>query len=270
MTSSKPKKLVPSPYSTTWSYISLAQNKNIADEGKYIYSEYAFQRRVYNLHLIQILARYIFDNNILLTKFGSGFWSSSTSMNFPGYDWENSCLKPNCKYPTLTYQSIDLLDDLSLIQLVTIPTRGNNTLDLVITNNPSIVTACRVIPGVSDHDTVLTEINIKPLRNRQTPRKIPLYTKANWEGLKNHILEFGKSLHQTFDISTPINQLWENTTSELERAISKFIPHKTAKNKDKQPCINSRIRRLMRKRDKLYFKNRHQPSPEKNPQTKIS
>ena len=67
-------------------------------------------------------------------------------MNFPGYDWENGCLKPNCNYPTLTYQFVDLLDDLSLTQLVTRPTRGNNTLDLVITNNPSLVTACRVIP----------------------------------------------------------------------------------------------------------------------------
>ena len=183
-------------------------------------------------------------------------------MNFPGYDWEISCLQPNCNYPTLTYQFVDLLDDLNLTQLITTLTRGNNTLDLVITNNPSIVTACRVIQGVSDHDAVLTEINIKLLRNRQTPRKIPVYKKANWEGLKNHILEFGKRLHQTFDISTPINQLWENITSELERAISKFIPHKTAKIKDKQRWINSRIRRLMRKRDKLYFKNRHQPSPE--------
>ena len=108
-------------------------------------------------------------------------------MNFPGYDWENSCLKPNCNYPTLTYQFVDLLDDLNLTQLVTTPTRGYNTLDLVITNNPSLVTACRVIPGVSDHDAVLTEINIKPLRNKQTPRKIPFYKKADWEGLKEHV-----------------------------------------------------------------------------------
>ena len=87
-------------------------------------------------------------------------------MNFHGYDWENSCLKPNCNYPTLTYQFVDLLDDLSLAQLVTTPTRDNNTIDLVITNNPSIITACRVIPDVSDYDAVVTEINIKPLRNK--------------------------------------------------------------------------------------------------------
>ena len=63
--------------------------------------------------------------------------------------------------------------------------------------------------------------------------------KADWKGLKNHILEFGKSLHKPFDIFTPINKPWENVTSELERFINKFIPHKTDKNKDRQPWINS-------------------------------
>ena len=121
---------------------------------------------------------------------------------------------------------------------------------------PWKVTACRVIPGVSDHDAVLTEINIKPLRNKQTPRKIPLYKKADWEGLKEHIYEFGRSLQSNFTISTPVNQLWHNITSELERAINKFIPHKTAKIKDRQPWINTKIRRLMRKRDKLYYNQR--------------
>ena len=145
--------------------------------------------------------------------------------------------------------------------LVGVP-QGNNTLDHVITNNPSLVTACRVIPGVSDHDAVLTEINIKLLRNKQTPRKITIYKKADWEGLKKHISEFGRSLQSNFNISTPVNQLWYNITSELERAINKFIPHKTAKIKDRQPWENTKIRLLMRKRDKLYYKNKHQPSTE--------
>ena len=56
VTSSKPKKLVLGPYSTTWSYISFAYDKNMADEEKYLY---AFRRRGYNLHLIQISARYM-------------------------------------------------------------------------------------------------------------------------------------------------------------------------------------------------------------------
>ena len=44
-----------------------------------------------------------------------------------------------------------------------------------------------------------TEINIKPLRNKQTHRKILLCKKVDWEELKNHISEFGKSLSHTFE-----------------------------------------------------------------------
>ena len=108
------------------------------------------------------------------------------------------------------------------------------------------------------------ELNIKPLRNKQTPRKIPLYKKADWEGLKKQITEFGRSLQSNLNFSTPVNQLWDNITCELERAIIKFIPHKTAKIKDRQPWINIKIRRLMRKRDKPYYKDKHQPSSEKS------
>ena len=56
LTGGKFRPVTPGPYSTTWSYISFAYNKNMADEDKYLY---AFRRRVYNLHLIQISARYM-------------------------------------------------------------------------------------------------------------------------------------------------------------------------------------------------------------------
>ena len=61
----------------------------------------------------------------------------------------------------------------------------------MIINNPSLISPCRVIPGVSDHDAVLTEINLMPLRNKQTPRKNPLYKMVDWIGQEKHISEFG-------------------------------------------------------------------------------
>ena len=83
---------------------------------------------------------------------------SAGGMNCPGYDLGNNCLKPSCNQPILTYQFVDLLDDLGLTKMVTSPTRGSNILDGVITNNSSIDTACRlinsVLTGVSDHDAI--------------------------------------------------------------------------------------------------------------------
>ena len=39
-----------------------------------------------------------------------------------------------------------------LEQIVEFPTRNNNTLDIVLTNRPSLVNRCEGAPGLSDHD----------------------------------------------------------------------------------------------------------------------
>ena len=65
--------------------------------------------------------------------------------NFPGWDSHNELLKPNC-------QKVSLLDDVSLIQIMHKPTRGDNTLDLMKTNNPANINRTELLPGISDHD----------------------------------------------------------------------------------------------------------------------
>jgi hypothetical protein len=55
-------------------------------------------------------------------------------------------------------------DDLSLEQLVSFPTRGEKTLDLVFTTHPSLVDKCKPLPSVgkSDHDIVLVDLCMSP------------------------------------------------------------------------------------------------------------
>jgi hypothetical protein len=48
-----------------------------------------------------------------------------------------------------------------LIQIVDIPTRKDNTLDLIITNLPNQVQRVEVIPGLSDHDIVFTDLLLR-------------------------------------------------------------------------------------------------------------
>ena len=38
-----------------------------------------------------------------------------------------------------------------------------------------------------------------------------------------HVSDFSNNFKANFGISTPVNQLWDNITSELERAIDKFM-----------------------------------------------
>ena len=102
--------------------------------------------------------------------------------NFPGWDWKNKTLR-TCPFPTLHHQFGDLLDDKGLTQIVE-PTRGHNILDLVITNNPTRVCQVKVLPGISDHDCPMIDLDIRPIRHTQKRRKIPLYRRARWDSFE--------------------------------------------------------------------------------------
>jgi hypothetical protein len=55
------------------------------------------------------------------------------------------------------------------------PTRVENTLDLVISNNTSCITRVYTLPGISDHAIVLAEVDLTIKKKIQKPRSIPLY-----------------------------------------------------------------------------------------------
>ena len=52
------------------------------------------------------------------------------------------------------------------------PTRGQNTLDIFLTNRPSMVTSSSPTPGISDHEAVLvysaTQIDLRTSRGKFT------------------------------------------------------------------------------------------------------
>ncbi len=102
------------------------------------------------------------------------FLLTGGDFDLPGLDWESRTLKPNTKHPRNHYRLADILDDKGIVQVIEEPTRNKNTLDLLITNIPSTILRTDIIPGISDRDAVYAELDIKPVRHKQTPRKSPL------------------------------------------------------------------------------------------------
>ena len=102
-------------------------------------------------------------------------------------------LKQNCKYPSLYGDFADILADFNLAQMVTEPTRYENALNLFLTNNPTLVCKVELLPGLSDHDIVYSEVNVKPQIVAQRPRVMPVYMKADWDPLTEHVLKFGEA-----------------------------------------------------------------------------
>ena len=78
----------------------------------------------------------------------------------------------------------NLFIEFDLTQVYELATRNGNLLDLVFTTNPTLVKSSVNAPGISDHDVIVTDTDMKPIYKNQKPRKIYLYKKANLDATK--------------------------------------------------------------------------------------
>ena len=109
-------------------------------------------------------------------------------MNLLGIEWPSTSIKPNCPCPAQHNLFIDILADHGMSQIVDQRMRGENTLDLIALNYLTLANRTEILPGISDHDAVFAGIDIRPKRYGQAKRKIPLYKKADWEGIVSQII----------------------------------------------------------------------------------
>ena len=89
---------------------------------------------------------------------------------------------------------------------------------------------------------------------KQNARKIPLYSKANWDTIRSRLQLLLAQLHTTITENTDINTLWNEFTNIIRDLSDKYIPHKVTRSRCSLPWITTSIRRLIRRRDKLYCK----------------
>ena len=176
-------------------------------------------------------------------------------MNLRGIEWPSTSIKPNWPSPAQHNLFIDILANHGMSQIVDQWTRGENTLDLIAVNYLTLANRTEILPGISDHDAVFAEIDIRPKRYGQAKRKIPLYKKADWEGIVSQIITTNQYIREHAD-SESTNSLWNKFKSDLHTAIEKHVPHKCCSSRNKPPWISAKIRNLLRSRDRLYLKSK--------------
>ena len=62
---------------------------------------------------------------------------------------------------------------------------GQNILDLFLTSNPTSIGKIIALPGLSEHDIVQAELNVKPKITKQVPRDILSYKKLTVTSLNS-------------------------------------------------------------------------------------
>ncbi|CAG2210245.1 unnamed protein product [Mytilus edulis] len=91
--------------------------------------------------------------------------------NLPDINWDNTTVNTNPQYgQEINSKLVEIVTENDFIQMVKEPTRGKNILDLILTNNPGLIERTQTQPGMSDHEIVITDINIKAKTQKKKPR----------------------------------------------------------------------------------------------------
>ena len=136
------------------------------------------------------------------------------------------------------------MGELNLHQMVHIPTRNSNTLDLFFTDAPNLINRVSSAQGLSDHDTVIVGHQLKASINKKEPHSVPLYHKANWEEVKQRLRVLATSYFAASkDVVRPFNTNWSGIKRCITTCIADLIPHKSIGDRLHLPYITKPIQR---------------------------
>ena len=90
--------------------------------------------------------------------------------NIPNINWNNDSVVEGCSSQLPANTLLNIQGECGFKQLVHEATRSQhntkNILDLVFTNNESMVESIKVVPGISDHEMVNFNLKLKCKRKR--------------------------------------------------------------------------------------------------------
>ena len=173
-------------------------------------------------------------------------------VNLPAIDWQNNTIISTRYNLSINSRLLDLLSDHGLSQIVDFPTRGQNILDIFLTNRPSMITSCTPIPGISDHEAILIHSNTSITLPHPTKRRIYQWNKLNIDTFLLHFNSFKDMFLQSFSSDTPVEQLWLTFKSSCQNCLDNIVPFKYSSTRFNQPWITTFIKRLTRKKQRLY------------------
>ncbi|XP_072048556.1 uncharacterized protein [Amphiura filiformis] len=182
-------------------------------------------------------------------------------LNLPDIYWENYSIISYQYRKIINETFLETINNVGLEQLVDEPTRGTNILDLFLTNRPSFVSKCKVIPGVSDHEAVLVDSATRARRQRPVKRKIYLWNRAKLDKIREDVKEFSTDFVAHNDTSTPVEELWNLIDKKLCQVMEDCVPSKYSSQRFNQPWINSSVKKLSRRKKRAFRTAKRTKSP---------
>ena len=172
----------------------------------------------------------------------------SGDFNAPDINWQVPSVLPGSSNFNTHQLLINISQHHGLSQMVTEPTRLNNTLDLFFTNLPTLIQKVEVVPGLSDHYAVTVQSRMRtPL---QTVKYHYTPIRADLQSLENDISDL-------ISQDTDIDRIWEKFRDSILLAVNHHVPRKISRKHLSLPWISIQLRRQIRRRNILYRRAKH-------------
>ena len=184
----------------------------------------------------------------LMSKFGTNSVMLVGDFNVHHTDWLGSSVTDAAGRRTL-----QLANSLGLLQIVEEPTRGDQILDLVMTDLSATSTTYANL-GTSDHNPVLVCLDVPVYRDKPYKRNVWRYNLADYWGMRGHLASTDwPSVFQEKDPEIACSKV----TDIICDAMDLFIPSKivTKKIGDKA-WFDDKCRRTARKKRRLFQKSK--------------
>ena len=174
--------------------------------------------------------------------------------NLPGIDWKNLIPTQDAKCKRF----FDLCTSYGLNQYITEPTRIDNVLDLVFSNDRTLISDVLVgVPfGSSDHNSIIFTIvsTCKTAATSFNPIPILSWGKANWGAFQNYCQSL--DWNELLQPGQTVDELWNAFLKVIKTGVNMFVPSSVYKEKiGKKKYTKSKvIRKLTSKKLKLWKK----------------
>ena len=163
-------------------------------------------------------------------------------INLPDIQWKTNTVTKHQYTKQINEHFLDTFSMLGLSQMVTFPTRLDNTLDVFLTNRPSLVNSCEPVPGISDHDAaVYIHSDILPKRHRHIQRTIHVWRKADNRLIHDELATFADEIQKDHNLDTPVETLWALFVARCKQVLAKHVPTKLSSRRYNQPWANGKI-----------------------------
>ena len=114
-----------------------------------------------------------------------------------------------------------------------------------------MISKCTPLPGVSDHEMILTISDVQAKRLKPVTRKILLWNKADIQNNRNDLSAFSSNYLTSVTINTPIEEQWRIISRHPTQTIDNLVPSKMSTTRLNEPWITRQIKRLASQKIKI-------------------